>query len=377
MANISIQGGRVIDPVAGTWAERPLHVADGRLVDALPGPPDRLIDADGAWVAPGFIDLHAHVFSHGLFGQGLVTADRIGVEQGVACIVDAGSAGASTIDGFGTYVILTQQTPVFAFINIGSPGLPHLAGGHSSKPEYCNLDGTVRAFERHGDWLVGVKMLASQSHAGSFGIEALKLARKAAELVDKPLMVHIGNAPPVVDEVLDLLRPGDIVTHAYHGKIGGVLGYRDRVLPAFRAAVDRGVIVDLGHGRASFSYRTCEIALAQGMPVHCISTDLHRGNLNRYAVSLARTMSKMRALGFSLMEVVRAVTIAPARAIRIDDRGFGSLQTGQHAHVTLFRELDEPWELEDSEGDTRVAPARIETVGVLVGEAWYARSAPL
>jgi dihydroorotase len=207
MANIIIQGGRVIDPVAGTWAERPLHIADGRLVDVLPGPPDQLIDADGAWVAPGFIDLHAHVFSHGLFGQGLVTADRIGVEQGVACIVDAGSAGASTIDGFGTYVILTQRTPVFAFINIGSPGLPHLAGGHSSKPEYCNLDGTVRAFERYGDWLVGVKMLASQSHAGSFGIEALKLARKAAELVDKPLMVHIGNAPPVVDEVLDLLRP--------------------------------------------------------------------------------------------------------------------------------------------------------------------------
>jgi dihydroorotase len=113
------------------------------------------------------------------------------------------------------------------------------------------------------------------------------------------------------------------------------------------------------------------------MPVHCISTDLHRGNLNRYAVSLPRTMSKLRALGLSLMEVVRAVTLAPARAIRIDDRGFGSLQTGQPAHVTLFRELDEPWELEDSEGDTRVSPTRIETVGVLVGEAWYARSAPL
>jgi dihydroorotase len=289
-----------------------------------------------------------------------------------------GRPAPSTIDGFGTYVILTQRTPVFAFINIGSPGLPHLAGGHSSKPEYCNLDGTVRAFERHGDWLVGVKMLASQSHAGSFGIEALKLARKAAELVDKPLMVHIGNAPPVVDEVLDLLRPGDIVTHAYHGKIGGVLGYGDRVLPAFRAAVDRGVIVDLGHGRASFSFRTCEIALAQGMPVHCISTDLHRGNLNRYAVSLARTMSKLRALGLSLMEVVRAVTLAPARAIRIDDRGFGSLQTGQHCARHAVPRARRTLGARGFGGrHTRVAPARIETVGVLVGEAWYARSAPL
>jgi len=377
MPNISIQGGRVIDPVQGTWVERTLHVADGRIVDALAGPPDRLIDADGAWIAPGFIDLHAHVFSHGLFGQGLVQADRIGIEQGVACVVDAGSAGAGTIDGFSTYVMLTQRTPVFAFINIGSPGLPHLGGGHTSRPDLCDLEGTVRAFERYGDWLVGVKMLASQSHAGSFGIEALKLARKAAELVGKPLMVHVGNAPPVIDDVLDLLRPGDIVTHAYHGKIGGVLGFRDRVIPAFREAVARGVIVDVGHGRSSFSFRVCETALAQGLPVHCISTDLHRGNLDRYAVSLPRTMSKLRALGLSLMDVVRAVTIAPARSIGIDARGFGQLEAGLPAHLTMFREIDEPWDLEDAEGEIRRAPARIETLGVLIGDAWYERSAPL
>jgi len=377
MAIISIQGGKVIDPVSAGWSERTVHVVDGLLVEQPPGPADRVIDVDGAWVAPGFVDLHTHVFSHGLFGQGLVTADRIGIEQGVACVVDAGSAGAATIDGFSTYVKLTQRTPVFAFINIGSPGLPHLVGGHSSRPEFCDLPGAVRAFERYGEWLVGVKMLASQSHAGSFGIEALKMARKAAELVDRPLMVHIGNAPPVIDDVLDLMRPGDIVTHAYHGKIGGILGYRDQVIPAFREAVARGVVVDLGHGQSSFSFRVCETALAQGLPVDCISTDLHRGSLKRQAVSLARTMTKLRALGLTLMDVVRAVTLAPARAIRIDDRGFGSLQIGQPAHVTVFREIDEPWELEDAEGETRTAPTRIETTGVLIGEDWCERSAPL
>lgn len=377
MAGITIQGGRVIDPLAGTAQARPLHILDGHIVDSLPAPPDRLIDVAGAWIAPGFIDLHTHVFSHGLFGSGLVTADRIGVEQGVACVVDAGSAGAATIEGFNTYVMPTQRTSVFAFINIGSPGLPHLTGGHSSRPEFCDLAATVRAFERHGEWLVGVKMLASQSHAGSFGIEATKLARKAAELVGKPMMVHIGNAPPVIDDVLELLRPGDIVTHAYHGKTGGVLGYRDRVIPAFREAVERGVIVDLGHGQSSFSFRTCEIALEQGMPVHCISTDLHRGSLARQAVSLARTMCKMRALGFSLFEVVRAVTRAPADAIGIGSRGFGALTAGRRAHATVFLEIDEHWELEDAEGERRVAPSRIEPVGVLIGDAWYERSAPL
>jgi len=377
MSRISIQGGRVIDPVTGTDTARALYIEDGILVDEPGGPPDRLIDAGGAYIAPGFIDLHAHVFSHGLFGHGRLRADRIGVEQGVACVVDAGSSGAATIDGFDTYVVRTQQTPVFAFINIGSPGLPHLGGGHSSRPELCDLEGTVRAFERHGAWLVGVKVLASQSHTGSFGLEAVKLARKAAELVDKPLMLHIGNAPPLIDDVLDLLRPGDIVTHAYHGKIGGVLGYRDRIIPAFRDAVARGVVIDLGHGRASFSFRVCEAALAQGMPLHCISTDLHKGNLDRYAVSLARTMSKMRALGFSLVDAVRAVTCNPAGAIGIDTLGFGALTSGQPARLSLFKEIDEPWNLEDAEGEVRRSATRIETFGVLLGEHYHERSAPL
>jgi len=377
MSRIIIQGGRVIDPVTGADTARSLCIEDGILVDEPGGPPDRLIDAGGAYIAPGFIDLHAHVFSHNLFGHGRLQADRIGVEQGVACVVDAGSSGAATIDGFETYVVRTQQTPVFAFINIGSPGLPHLGGGHSSRPELCDLDATVRAFERHGAWLIGVKVLASQSHTGSFGLEAVKLARKAAELVNKPLMLHIGNAPPLIDDVLDLLRPGDIVTHAYHGKIGGVLGYRDRVIPAFRDAVARGVIVDLGHGRASFSFRVCETALAQGLPLHCISTDLHKGNLDRYSVSLARTMSKMRALGFSLVDAVRAVTCNPAGAIGIDAQGFGALAPGQPARLSLFREVDEPWDLEDAEGEVRRSATRIETVGVLLREQFHERSAPL
>ena len=241
MTTLTITGGRRIDVEAGTTRDGDLHIADGVVVEALDHPADRVVDAAGAFVAPGFIDLHTHVFSHPLFTSSRLEADRIGTRQGVACVVDAGSSGAATIDAFPRFVHETQQTRVFAFINIGSPGLPNLGGGHASRPELCDLPGVVRAFERH-DWLVGVKVLASASHTGSFGLEAVKLARKAAELVDKPLMLHVGNAPPLIDDVLELLHPGDIVTHTYHGKVGGVLGYQDRVIPAFRDAVERGVI---------------------------------------------------------------------------------------------------------------------------------------
>jgi dihydroorotase len=379
MANLLLRGGRVIDTVSGHWQTRDLQVIEGRIApsDAPPAADATVIDVSDAWVAPGFVDLHAHVFSHDLYAAGALTADRIGINQGVACVVDAGSFGASMADGFHAHVMATQHTRVFAFINIGSAGVPHLPGGHSSRPEYCDLPGVVRAIERHGDWLVGVKILASQSHTGSFGLDALKLARKAAELTGRPLMVHLGNPPPIIEDVLELMRPGDIATHAYHGKHGGVLGFQDRVIDAFRAAVARGVIVDIGHGQASFSFRVCEQALAQGMPIHCISTDLHRGSLKRPAISLARTMSKLRAVGLSLMDVVRAVTLTPARAIDIERHGFGVLAPGQPARITVFREHDEPWELEDAEGGRRVAPGRIETLGVVLGDRWHLRSEAL
>ena len=376
MTTLTITGGQRMDVDAGTICEDDLHIADGVVVEALDRPADRVVNVRGAFVAPGFIDLHTHVFSHPLFGTTRLEADRIGTRQGVACVVDAGSLGATTIDAFPRFVHETQQTRVFAFINIGSPGLPNLGGGHASRPDLCDLPGVVRALERH-DWLVGVKVLASASHTGSFGIEAVKLARKAAELAGKPLMLHIGNAPPLIDDVLELLRPGDIVTHTYHGKVGGVLGYRDRVIPAFREAVERGVIVDVGHGRSSFSFRVCETALAEGLPVHTISSDLHRGNLDHHAVSLARTMSKLRALGMSLMDTVRAVTQAPAEAVGLDRLGFGSFTVGKPAYATVFKENAEPWQVEDAEGDVRTMPGRIETRGVAIGSTYHERDAPL
>ena len=261
-------------------------------------------------------------------------------------------------------------------MNIGSPGLPNVGGGHASRPDLCDLPRTVAALERH-DWLVGVKVLASASHTGTFGLEAVKLARKAAELTGRPLMLHVGNPPPLIDDVLDLLRPGDIVTHTYHGKVGGVLGYRDTVIPAFRDAVARGVVVDVGHGRSSFSFRVCEAALGQGMPVHTISSDLHRGNVDRYAVSLARTMTKLAMLGLPFVDTVRAVTRNPAEAVGLDRLGFGRMATGGPAYLTVFDLVDEAFEVEDATGERRTASQRFETRGVVVRGTYHQRTQPL
>jgi dihydroorotase len=190
-------------------------------------------------------------------------------------------------------------------------------------------------------------------------------------------MAHIGNAPPVLDETLSLLRAGDIVTHAYHGKIGGALSRHGEALPALRDAVERGVIVDIGHGRSSFSFATCEQALAEGLPVHTISTDIHRGNIDRYVVSLARTMSKLMLLGLSLEEVVSAVTVTPAQALRLDRDGHGTLAVGRSAHITIFRIRDEPIELEDSTGETRTAEQWLDPLAAFSRGERFDRDLPI
>ena len=382
MPTTLIRGGRLYDPATHAFVAGDVLIDSTRIaalgrVDPNASRGATVVDATGKYVSAGFIDSHTHIFAHPLFRHGRVHADRIGVQQGVACCVDAGSFGANTVDAFPEFVHETQTTRAYAFINIGSPGLPNVGGGHASRPDLCDLPGVVKAFDRHGDWLVGVKVLASASHTEAFGEQAVKLALKAAELVNRPLMVHIGNAPPVIDDILERLRPGDIITHVYHGKIGGVLTYKDKVLPAFRAAIERGVYADIGHGQASFSYTTCERALAQGMPVHSISSDLHAGNVNRYAISLARTMSKLLALGLSLEDVVRAVTATPAKMLRLDALGFGKLAVDGPAHATIFDVRDEPHELEDAEREVRTAARWIVPETVFVDGVRHDRSAEL
>lgn len=369
MSKTLIKGGRVYDHERHEFLERDVLV-DGTRVDAIDESVSdedaTIIDASGLYLSAGFIDLHCHIYDHPLHRTSRLPADRIGVGQGVSCLIDTGSAGPTTIDAFKQFVIETQETAAFALCNIGSPGQPGIEGGHSARPELISLSGTVKAIERNPEWLLGVKVLASSSHTGLMGIEAVKIGRKAAELTGTPLMVHIGNAPPVIDEILDLLRPGDIVTHAYHGKVGGVLGYKDRVIPQFIDAVERGVVVDIAHGRSSFSFETCEKAMAQGMPVHSISSDLHMGNVDRYVVSLARTMSKFRLLGLSLADVIRAVTVTPASALDLGRFGFGKLEVGGDANITIFAETDRAVEVEDAEGVVKTTSHWIEPQQVFV-----------
>ena len=82
MSGLVISGGRVVDPASGMDAIGDVAVLDGQIsaVGTGLGSAERVIDATGLVVAPGFIDLHAH-------GQS-IPADRMQAFDGVTTSLD-------------------------------------------------------------------------------------------------------------------------------------------------------------------------------------------------------------------------------------------------------------------------------------------------
>ena len=131
------------------------------------------------------------------------------------------------------------------------------------------------------------------------------------------MMVHIGGVETkeLMSQILDLLRPGDVLTHAYSGapNMAGVftnIVQDGKLLPAALAAKQRGVIFDVGHGGGSFDFTVAEVAIPGGCTPDTISSDIHVFSGNSPGMPfLPNVMSKFMALGFSLEQVVAMATI--------------------------------------------------------------------
>jgi dihydroorotase len=319
---------RVVDPSSpGTRAARLQIDAAGtaRLIDE----PDQAAKPE-LHVGPGWVDLHAHVFDGST--QISVHPDRVGLDHGVHTVVDAGSAGQATLRGFIDYVIPTAQTAIKAWLNIGSHGLVHLK--EVADWTYMDVTATVDAVASATDVVRGIKVRSSGLIVGNMGLQPLQLGKLAARESGLPLMVHIGEAPPLIDDVLDLLDEGDVVTHCFHGKTGFPWTPDGRPAPAMRRALDRGVKLDVGHGAASFDIGVATAAVAAGFHPHSISTDIHVRSIGGPVYDIATVMTKLLSCGMPLEAVIAAVTDSPRSTLGLDEPWLAP--DGAIRHATLF-----------------------------------------
>ncbi|MFZ3573612.1 amidohydrolase/deacetylase family metallohydrolase [Streptomyces sp. BH097] len=359
--DLVVSGGLLADPLSAEPYAGDLAVQGGRIVaTGEPGTltADERVDATGLLVAPGLIDLHTHVYApRTSLG---VPADTVGIQQGVTTVVDAGSCGSDHWDDFQGNVVETAGTRVLSWLNISRHGLVHgrteLAGGPGDIDEAA----TEKLLREHPDRVRGIKVRMSCSVLGDSGLAPLKAAKRVAARVGRPVMVHVGNEPPRLADVLDLLGEGDVVTHAFHGKPGGLFGSED----AARRAVARGVRLDIGHGSASLSLATAERALAAGFNPHTISTDVHVGNVEGPVHSLVTTLNKLLALGLSPHQVIRCATLHPAQVLGLDEE-LGTLRVGAAADLTLLRLAEGSLALTDAEGRTRTTHTHLEAVATV------------
>ena len=116
-----------------------------------------------------------------------------------------------------------------------------------------------------------------------------------------------------------------------------------------RAARERGILFDIGHGAGSFQYERARNALASDFGPDSISTDLHTGSINGPVHDMTTTMAKMLDLGMPLDEVILRSTWEPAGMIGMRDVS-GTLQVGREADIAVLRHAEREVTFTDSMG---------------------------
>jgi dihydroorotase len=355
--DLAIAGGRVIDPAEGVDQIGVVGIDRGRI--AVCGSEPRgvearqTVDATGLIVVPGLVDLHVHVYPG--VSHYAVEPDETCLLRGVTTAVDAGSAGAQTFPGFRRYVIERARTRVLAYLHVAVQGMISALVGELEDPRWASPALTVERAKDHRDVVVGVKVRLGYQMVGQDPEAALVAARKAADRLELPLMVHVIDMPRPLTWLLPRLGDGDVVTHCFHGsEDGSILDGCGRVLPDAFAARERGVLFDIGHGVGSFTFRTARTALEQGFAPDTISSDIHAYNVDGPVFDQATTLSKLLRLGMPLPAVIEATTAAAARAIRRSGE-LGSLSPGREADVTVLELARGERVLVDADGEREVS----------------------
>jgi dihydroorotase len=373
--DLILRGGHVIDPSQNIDRLTDVAFSDGRVAavgDNLPAVGATVEDVGGYIVTPGLIDLHTHVYWGGT-SLG-IDAEAFGRSSGVTTCVDTGSAGPGNFPGFRKHVIEPSAVRILAYLHISFAGIfafsHRIMVGESHDMRLMAPRETVEVIEANRDVIVGVKVRLGRHASGDSGIQPLDAAMQAAEQVGLPLMVHIDEPPPSYEEVVDRLRPGDVLTHCFRPFPNTPMRPDGTVRPAVLRARERGVIFDIGHGKGSFAYATARPMLAAGFVPDTISSDVHLLCINGPAYDQVTTMSKFLCLGMSLSAVVAASTVNAAAALGRPD--LGSLRPGSVGDATLLRVREGRFDYEDVVSEIMVGDRRIVAEGAIIaGKVWH------
>ncbi|MEI6679401.1 MAG: amidohydrolase/deacetylase family metallohydrolase [Mariniphaga sp.] len=345
--NIVIKGGHLIDPKNKINELMDIAIKDGRIAAVARNIDAKLaiqvVNAEGLYITPGLIDMHAHVFAgtepdRGLSnGLSAVPPDAFTFRVGITTIVDVGGAGWKSFPVFKRNIIDNAQTRVLALLNIVGEGMR--GGAYEQDPADMDPKLTALVAGQYKKYIVGIK-LAHYSGADWTPTDKTVEAGKLAHL---PVMIDFGAAsPPLSIEELFMkhLRPGDIYTHVFALLDGNIREtvvdeQLKKVKPFMWEAQKKGILFDVGFGGGSFNFSQALPAIKSGFYPNSISTDLHTGSMNSAMKNLLNVMSIFLVMGMDLPDVIKATTWNPALAIHRED--LGNLSVGSEADVAILK----------------------------------------
>jgi dihydroorotase len=382
--DLVIKGGDVLDPSQNLRGKRDIGIRYGVIeaveADIPAARAERVLTVDGKLVTPGLVDLHSHVYPYGsAIG---IPADELAAHQCTTTCVSGGDAGANNFAAFRRYIVGQTRTRLYAFIHIANTGLTPFPVAELYNIDFAQVDACARAIGENADIALGAKVRMSENVIAKHGLEPLKRAILACEKsgTAAKIMCHIGGVetPQLMSQILDTLRPGDVLTHAYSGapNIAGAftnIVQDGKLLPAALEAKRRGVIFDVGHGGGSYDFTVCDAAMQQGAGPDTISSDIHVFSGNSPGMPyLTWVMSKFLTFGFTLEQVVTMATTAPAKVINRMPK-LGTLQVGAPGDVAIMELVEGPVSFVDTRNNKRDGKAYLKPVQTVTGGVPFGR----
>ena len=362
--DLLIKNGRVIDPKNRIDAKIDVAIAEGKISKVAKDIPvaqsKKIIDATGLLVTPGFIDMHTHVFvgsKPDIFADGIysVSADDFSFKSGVTTVVDAGTSGWRNFPTFKSNVIDKSQTRILAFINIAGVGM--IGNPEQEDVNDMNAQMTALTIQKYPEIIVGVKI----GHYEGNDWSPFDRALEAGNIAKVPLFVECHLPQYSLEDQLNKMRPGDIITHSYE-KISerqSVVDDQGRVRPFVLKAKNKGVLFDVGHGGYGFWFSEAMPSFQQGLAPNTFGSDLHRFSMNSGMKDMLNIMSKYLNMGMVVPDIIQRATWNAAQSIKRND--LGSLTEGAVADIAVTSLLTGKYGFIDAGGNKIDGTSKFES----------------
>ena len=373
--DLILKGGRIVDPSQSLDRVADIGFAAGKVAkigpDLAGDAHTEVRDVSGHIVSPGLIDLHTHVYWGGT-SLG-IDAEEFCRTSGVTTCIDTGSAGPGNFAGFRRHVIDVSAVRILAYLHVSFAGIYAYSRtvmvGESEELRLMAPVEAVQVAEENRDVIIGIKVRVGRNSSGRSGTAPLDIALQAANEAGLPLMCHIDYPPPSYEDVLERLRPGDVLTHAFRPFPNAPVNPQGKVKEAVLRARQRGVLFDIGHGKGSFAFKTARGMLANGFYPDTISSDVHALCINGPAFDQVTTLSKFLCLGMPLNDVIAATTLNAAMALKRPE--LGSLKPSSIGDATILSVQQGKFDYVDVVGEHMVGDKRIVSEGVVIAGRWW------